>query len=365
MKKSFLLIPFLLFLFSFTPIVFAESSVASIAPTATQLDDFGDGPSGAELFVFLANAVGSTYTIVFNVDEEPASVVGLPGEINSYDYDSGAGTLSVEFNHTGYAEGTVPPGPPTSFSIALVAAVGVGEDGPPAAMKGSYMGTNLGPADWMLLPPSEDDPAFGFQLSGAKGTTAFFQFFVPEGMITFLSDVFDEELTAEDLAAFNNGTETTVSVVASGTGALIAVDVLFTAATTLESADDEVQSAVVRTEPIVRKSLSKQITVNKASDLPLSANKKKVKQGGRVLLQGCVNDHRVSVEEGEKVILSSSLRNSNGKKMKFKAALDSQYCYSKGVKLQTSATFRALLKQNSELGRDEKFRSDRVKVKVK
>lgn len=121
----------------------------------------------------------------------------------------------------------VPSYAASTFGIAFVPAETKTSDGPPEEMKGSWMSTNISPEYWELVPPDEDDPGFGYKLSGPEGEQGFFQMFIPAAMIDYLSSAYGETLSAEDHAVFNDGEQASLDIESGQGGAFVSILVNF------------------------------------------------------------------------------------------------------------------------------------------
>lgn len=80
-------------------------------------------------------------------------------------------------------------GPPRDFAIAIIPVASDLQEGIPEEGKGMYMATNISLNNWQVIPPDEDSLNFGFTLNGPSGREAFFDFFIPNSKINFLSDL--------------------------------------------------------------------------------------------------------------------------------------------------------------------------------
>ncbi len=236
----------------------------------------GDAPENITLFGWLTE-VDTEYTAVFSVDEEPALVITIGGDMTAdenWEYDADAGTVTVTFTATGIIAANDETGElgedPVSV-IALVPAVEIGEDGPPEEMTGSWFATNID--DWELIPPSEENIAFGYQLTGPQGSTGYFRMFMPESMRELLSQFAGEELSWDDLAVFSGDEQSSISITEVDGGALVNINVTFTST----SAGASIASAGT---------VTKRITVSEQEHVSISATKSSLKKGKKVRIFG-------------------------------------------------------------------------------
>lgn len=253
---------------------------------------------GVELYVFDAGAVtGQQHVATVIVTEQPAAVVGVGVDITNYVYSDATKTLTLTFKHVGYMDGAELYGPDTDFSLAFIPA-GTDQFGIPMAMRGSWMATNVG-AGWNLVPPSEESYAFGFELEGPAGQTGFFRMFIAQGMIDLLSDLYGQELTAEDLAVFNDNGQASLTVTPQEVGgevvgALVDINVTFQPGSQLLENDEPELSGALRLQNYSgpggdgNNSIKKKLTVDKALEISLAASQNPVVKRTRIKLYGWV-----------------------------------------------------------------------------
>ena len=348
---------------------------------------------GVELFVLnpLSNLLlppdllpeppyGTEYTLTFKTTEQPGAVVAIPGKVASYTYTENTSgdasfphTLQVVFTHERYAGGVEAelPGPVSDFAIAIIPAVADGQNGPPAAMRGSYMATNISPLAWTLIPPSQSTPSFGYEISGNNGASAYFDFFVPDGLIAALSTLLGRPLSQDDLALFSNNNQASIGferVEGTNPGALIEVSLTFDAATNEVTDIPEESGAYLsraltsnESELVTRAgTVTKKLTVGAAPALSIGATKKTVKAGKKVRLYGWAKNGT----PGEKVsILSQSLISSRGVKNAVvkRAVLDSERKYVASFKVFSTDSYKVTHKSAAGV----KSTSKKLKVTVR
>ncbi len=263
--------------------------VVSISPEPQMdiTDMLSGAPTGVGMVGWLLDS-DMEYTAVLSVDEAPAVVI-TPGADIAVDqpwvYDATAGTVTVIFTGTGLKQ--LSDGPDNAAIIAVVPPVAEGEDGPPVEMTGAWMSTNV--QDWELIPPTQDNVAFGFSLTGPVGETGFFHMFMPQGIIDLLSEMNGKELTIQDLAVFNGNDQASMSITEIAGGAYIDINVTFAAAVVAPTANSN--------------SVTKSITVQEQLPISLAANKTSLKKGATANLFGWLKSGRQnkSIEVWRKV----------------------------------------------------------------
>ncbi|MBI4407262.1 MAG: hypothetical protein HY565_02065 [Candidatus Kerfeldbacteria bacterium] len=251
------------------------AELQSISPEPTL--DISDQVTGAPDNVVIAGWVGieedTEYTAVFTADESPAGVITPGGDISldtPWEYDATAGTVTVTFTGSGLK--SVNDMPSNVGMVALVGVVAEGEDGPPEAMTGFWLSTDM--QDWALIPPSpeQDTPAFGFSLTGPAGETGFIHMFMPTGIKDLLSQYTGQELTWDDLAVFSGDSQSSLSLTEVDGGAYIDINVVFSDTTTSIS--------------VASSSVTKELTVQKQLPISLAASKTEVKKNKEFDLYG-------------------------------------------------------------------------------
>ena len=247
--------------------------VVSISPEPQMdiSDMMTDVPAGVGIAAWLLDD-NVEYTAVLAVDEAPAVIINPGGDIDPeqpWVYDETTGTLTVVFTSTGLKQAS-DADPDNASIIAVVPPVELGEDGPPVEMTGAWLNTNV--QNWELIPPSPDNVAFGFSLTGPAGETGFFHMFMPETMVDLLSELSGEDLTIEDLAVFNGDNQSSMSITEIEGGAYIDINVTFSEAVVAPTAKNS--------------SITKNITVQEQLPISLAANKTTVKSSGKAQLFG-------------------------------------------------------------------------------
>lgn len=324
---------------------------------------------GVQLFVFDTGgqSIPQQYTAVFQVSELPATAVLTACKLGGYTYDSGSGELTLTFEHVGYVPNSTPPGPPTDFGIAFVPVGGAGGQGIPAAMAGSWMSTNISPTfnspGWELLPPSQNNPGFGFVLNGPEGETGFFKMFIPQSLIDLMSQLYGEPMTAADLALFNGNSQASVAVneVFAGEtllGALVDINVVFSQF--VQSVDDELDEASLQSYKASKPlrslaTVNKSLTVRRGLQVSLTASQTRAPKGSRVELFGWVKNG----SPGEKVLLTSNAKPPQKGLVKWKRlTLDADKRYSAFYTVKNTRNFQTVYKKAKQKAK----KSPKVKV---
>lgn len=360
--------------------LYADCTITPSGPTL--LDGTVPPQEGVELYIYATAGTDVTYTAECDATENPASVVVLPATVTSVDYNSTTKKVTIVFVNKNYIEGSNVPAPPgtTTFSIALVSAVADGQDGPPAAMAGSWMATNIPPVGvdpsgaggWELIPPSEDDPFFGYTLNGPDGSTGFFKMFIPDSMLQYVEDLINQEsptpvdLTWDDMAVFNDNQQASLEFTEVAGGVLVDIFLLFEqgANTFPDSDTEEAVVAAAQSGGGVNKS----VTVGEAADVSLAADDSKPSKRQTVKLFGWV----VDCITGEKIKITSKLAARKAKKRGAnalkrykrkgwkKVALDSECYYEKSFKAKKSDVLESIYKPKGEKAK----KSSKLKVQV-
>lgn len=258
------------------------AELVSISPEPTQdiSDMMGGAPDGVALFGW-QDTPETEYTAVFSVDEEPAVVITVGGDMtvdSNWEYSADDSTVTVAFTAksivaTNEQSGELEERPYTV--LALVPAVELGQDGPPAEMIGSWFATNV--EDWQMIPPSEGTPAFGYELTGPAGSTAYFRMFMPEGIRELLSTFMGEELSWDDMAVFSGDDQSSMSITEVTGGALVDIDVTFSSKAPGTSGGASIASTGT---------VTKRITVTEQEPVSISATKNSLKKGRKVTVYG-------------------------------------------------------------------------------
>jgi hypothetical protein len=279
---------------------------------------------GVELFVFNPldsvppgpmpePPYGTTYTLTFKASEQPASLVAIPGKVLSYSYTTGDSgdlsfpdTLKIEFRHDRYAGGVEAelPGPVSDFAIAIIPADDGGPTGVPSVLRGSYMATNISPLSWRIIPPSAASLSFGFEVTGNNGQTAFFDLFVPDGLLGSWSALLGRPLSQEDLALFSDRYQASTRfkpIAGSNPGALVEILLTFNPSSNLvtdllddEASETEMAAAAFSSPKsgarpklaLPGRKVTKRLTVGEAPALSLLATQRSVPSRRKVTIYG-------------------------------------------------------------------------------
>ncbi len=248
-------------------------------------DQVGPGPEeeGAptmEVFGWVTQT-DVEYTAVFTVDEEPAMLVTPGGDVSLTtrpSYNADTGEYTVVFTATGLvpSDAEKMEGLPEGYGasiVGMIGAVAIGENGPPAEMRGGWLSTDL--QQWELIPPSEETVAFGFNLTGDEGETGYFHMFIPDAIIDLLGQFSGKDLTAQDLAVFNGDEQASLSVTEMDGGAYVDINVTF-----------EAEITTLGISAVAANSITKSITAAPKLPVSLAASKTVIAKGSTTRLYG-------------------------------------------------------------------------------
>lgn len=305
-----------------------------ITPNAER-NEFEDGqaPPNVVIAMFIG-VIDQTYTVELNVDEKPVMVVTPGALLSDWSYDDTTKKVTVNLTAQGVQQGNTPDNDnqPTAdqqpdgayFSVALIPVAEEGEDGPPAAMQGGYMDTNI--SQWEIIPPTPENVAFGFELTGQSGTEGYFHMFLPSTLIEFLGTMSGKELAPEDLAVFEDNQQASLNVTELNGGALISINVKFaTNQTTLTPAASD-------------SNITKRLTAEPKADLSLAAKKTNLKKGKKTTLYGWLG----SSAKNKKVVLYRKLKGEDNFTKFATLYTDDAGYYRKKVKIQKKGTYKAV-----------------------
>jgi hypothetical protein len=320
------------------PIQTLAAEIVSITPDATDItDQLSDGaPADVTMFGWVGT-VDQDYTAVIAVNEEPVLLI-TPGATidptNPWVYDETAGTVTVAFTLKGLIDDTI-KGLPAGSGVGIVAMIGATSagNGPPAEMTGGWLSTNL--QEWEIIPPSEKQVAFGFNLTGPSGTTGYFRMFLPETLIDLLSNYSGQSLTVDDLAVFVDDQQASLSVTEINGGAYIDINITFSEASTVVAAD----------------SVTKKIVTAPQLSISLAAKKTTVSKGSDARLYGWINQAKAN----KTITLYRKLKNEKTYSVWKTIKTDNDGYFSAKYKASKTASYKAKYKDNS---------SETVKVTV-
>lgn len=296
----------------------AAVSVADLPDGATDITEevFGEDPEipgDSTVFAFDLPTEGETYEFIFESDEDcPAVVLSLGGMMtDEANWSCNAATYetTVTVEHTGFVSGVFDEseepleegeeheeGAENIMVIAMTNVAGEEGNGPGESERtlsegvytGMYMSTNV--SEWEMVPPSPDNISFGFSLTGPFGEQGYFRFFMPQGTIDNLSGHAGEELTADDLAVFNDGNQASFRTITEVEGgALVDMSVLFvpaiSAALPFSTASSETRM------------ITKTLSAGQPQAISLAAKKTRLKKGRKALMYGWVQ----GASKGDKV----------------------------------------------------------------
>jgi len=320
----------------------------------------GEQPPGATLIVYNATGqpVPQDYTATFTVSEQPAAVVLTAGELKTYTYNSGTGELVLTFTHVGYVPNSEIIGPSDAFALAFVAAVPLGQAGPPEQMRGSWMSTNISPLGWTLIPPTPQSPGFGYELKGPDGERGFFKMFIPQTLIDAMSQLYGRTLTADDLALFNGNSQASVAVTQVEGGAMVDINVTFQSYVN-EVDDEEATMLPYRSGLRLRAgsfpTVTKRLTVQARKALSLTASPSQGPKGTNIKLFGWAKNF----VPGDKVKLTSQVPGSSVFRTWKRLTLDDKGYFSTTFSLKRNMTVQALYKKSGA----KAVKSPKVKIK--
>lgn len=369
-QKVFLLCILMCFSTIYTLAVTQTASLDSIMPnTASTFTGGGPDPEGAVLIQFMGTPLGTTYTAVFNVSAQPAMVVMMAADIQSWSYDEFTQKVTVHFKHVGFVPGAQDPFAPDSiFNIAFVwPAENESDDAPPAAMIGCYMSTDI--VQWELILPDdesldEDDFGVGFKLYGPEGQTGFFRMFIPQTMIDYMKTLLGvDALPVDDLAIFNDEKQASLDITEVAGGIYVSVNVLFSDLDFIFEEEDDSQyflkSSLSSSYFAESDDVSKKITVNKQLPISITTNSKKVIKNDQASISGWLDN----ASGGENIDL---LRKKKGetKYKKWKKAqgivTDSSGYFNYSFTAKKTARYK--FKYKPEDGKSNKSKNIKIKV---
>ncbi|MFA6475708.1 MAG: hypothetical protein WCV88_05990 [Patescibacteria group bacterium] len=252
----------------------ATASVVSVTPAVVDISASMTGlPDGVEGFLFIPTVTteGTTYTAVFSVSEEPLTVVTVGGQIvDNWTYDAATQQVTVVMTYSGQI---MDPTGILQDAMSVGISFSSGADGIPAEASGVWMSTNL--LNWMIVPPTQDNPQFGFELSGPEGYNGYFQMFLPDSLIALLSQLQGKTLTADDLAVFIDNSQASVDVSTVTGGVLIDINITF------DSGNTSISPASTQT-------VTKSVSTGSKLPISLSAKKASVSKGVSAKLYGWI-----------------------------------------------------------------------------
>lgn len=286
----------------------SASATATLVSGPTGATDITEETFGEEsmpnndIFAYdLASGEETEHEFVFSVEECPVLTLSLGGymtEDSNWSCDEDELEVTMNVTYTDFVSGAFQSdegdGDETEeyiLVLALTYAAEVDGQGPGESETGMFMSTNVN--QWQMTPPSPDDISFGFSLTGPEGAEGYFTMFMPQGTIDNLSDLSGEELTASDLAVFNDGEQASLDVTEVDGGAMIEINVVFEESdTSFEEFDTSAFSTTSGSGTVTK-------TITAAEQLPitLAATQTTAKKGKRVYLYGWVK----GAEKNEKV----------------------------------------------------------------
>ena len=275
------------------------ATVSSISPAAVDITStFTHQPHDANIAqVEYQGTIGQTYTVVFAVSAQPGPVAVIGGEISNFVFDANAKTVSITFKMVAQVGGDTAFG---DHFIINLQGTAVDNDPssplPPVLMRGAYMSTNV--ANYKVIYPTRDAPAFGFELTGPSGSSGTIKMFIPSQLLTLIKDSNDVQVPIANLAIFNNSDQVSSDITDVGTGVTMGLSLLFSEDS---SAVSRHASRLAREARIlarqahisavakpVGKSVIKKITVGEKKALSLTSSNLKITKS--IKLFGFVKD---------------------------------------------------------------------------
>lgn len=250
------------------------------------------------------NPVGTDYALEFSVSntdgtliERSPFLVAVGTKIASYTFDATTQKITlVVKTQEFYPPEQTRPVPIMVFAFVLTTdSLTPREPGPPHAMAGGYVATTV--LDWRILPPENREPGMGIELSGTKGSSGYFNMFVPATMFDFMSEMTGKKSTIKNLAVFVDDEQASVSVTELNGGGFIDVNITFT------SGNTSTAKALGAAKKITKKVMAK----NKLA-LSLAAKKGKVKNGKNAKLYGWLK----SGKRGQEITIMRKKKGESG-----------------------------------------------------
>lgn len=302
--------------FAFLPFATnAETTIAAMPTGTTDITEevFGEeeAPGDSAVFAFNVPTEGETYSFSFQDEEECPAVVlafgGLMTEEANWTCNAETYLTTVTVEHTGFVSGVFDEGEEAEGdleeehddieNILIIGMTNVAPDGngpsenerylEDGQYSGMHMSTNV--SEWLMVPPSPDNIAFGFSLTGPFGEQGFFRFFLPDGTIDSLSMLAEEELTAEDLVVYNDGNQASLAVEDVDNGAMVDINVLFVPTISTVPAFSGAENGP--------RMITKTLAAGQAQDISLAAKKTRLKKGRKTVMYGWVQ----GASKGDKV----------------------------------------------------------------
>jgi hypothetical protein len=166
------------------------------------------------------------------------------------------------------------------------------------------MATNISPLSWRIIPPSAASLSFGFEVTGNNGQTAFFDLFVPDGLLGSWSALLGRPLSQEDLALFSDRYQASTRfkpIAGSNPGALVEILLTFNPSSNLvtdllddEASETEMAAAAFSSPKsgarpklaLPGRKVTKRLTVGEAPALSLLATQRSVPSRRKVTIYG-------------------------------------------------------------------------------
>ncbi|MFH1536993.1 MAG: hypothetical protein ABID45_03335, partial [Patescibacteria group bacterium] len=299
---------------------------------------------------------GTEYTAEVQLSEDSVYMDTAPmlmiagGKVVSSSFDESNAVYTITFTVWGFQ----PPGSQSAtneFVLVFSPLADEGQEpgdfqGAPAAMAGGYINMNVN--NFSIIPPSEGEAAFGVNMTGYAGSDGYFQMYLPEAMLSFMSQMSGQTITYSDLGVYVDNQMASISVTEKNEGAFIDINVTFT-------------SGITKTTAFSSTEVTKQVEAKTKPAVSLASKKARVKKGKKVRLFGWTKQGT----KGKTVTIKRSLKKKSSGFKKYKVfkkltTKKSGY-YSVKISPKKTAKYKAFFKKNKNA---TKKKSTAVKVKV-
>ena len=235
--------------------------------------------------------VGTDMTMVFTIDTPNAAPIVLVsgGIIASYTWDetNSQGTTTWE------AGQFIIPGDTEASNESAFAIIDPGTEdpspdspdhmGPPASMAGGYISVDI--TDWEMSPPEDETQAFGLSMTGAEGTTGYFQMYMPPTMLALMSTMTGETITVDDLAIAVDGFQSNITTTETADGG-----VFFDIDVTFETGSTATSASAMNVGPYSSDTITKTVMAQTQADISTAFKKKTVEKTKNAKLYGWIKD---------------------------------------------------------------------------
>ncbi len=307
MRKNLLFIALGACVFLFAPWGAArafEVTLESVTPDATEIEIPSNPPEEGTvedtLGLQYTQDLGTEFTAVINLDgtddetDLAPLVIATGAKVLSYDYDATAKQMTIVYEGDEF----VIPNDSEPTQLCAFAFVMPNEDptrespnvsGPPASMASGYVSTNV--LQWSITPPSgPEDMGFGLTLTGTAGDSSYFKMYMPATMLELMSTMSGQEITADDLALFLDGYQTTLEKTVTDDGGI-----LFNVNFTFTSTNNTVNSLL--TSRSASSSVTRTFLAQEREDLSLAITKRRIAKNTQIKLYGWLKGNQVNNKE--------------------------------------------------------------------